>query len=385
MGSVLKRGTKYYLKFKDAGGRPCRQVCAARTRRDAELLLAELELKVERQRRGLESLPSESRLTLSGLCDWWLDNRCSPNSLERERTRLDKHVTKTALGGYPLKSVTTEVVQAHLAVIAKSGAAPATINKLRGTLMSVFARAHKANLWRGPNPIKDVERARVVKDAHVTLRASEVPLVLGNVSDEWRNFFAAAIWLALRKGEICGLLKTDIDWEAMTVRVARSYEYNDTKGGHADVLPIPLPLAPFLKDAVAKSPSKWVFPDSKGKMRTEDCAPHKILKTALCRSGLVNGYEHICRRCKAAGKENHTEAHADMRLRRCATCDMQLWVKAVPREMVFHDLRHTTATLLMRAKVPMVHIQRIMRHASIHTTTATYGHLDVDDLRVEME
>jgi integrase len=385
MGSVFERGGRFYLKFKDAGGRRLRQVCAAKTKRQAQLLLAELEIKIERQKRGLELLPAESGLTLGGLCEWWLENKCTPNSLERERCRLEKHILKVSLGTYPLKSVTTEAIQAHLLAMAKDGAAPATVNKLRGTLMSVFERANKANLWTGPNPVKAVERKRVIKDAHVTLRAEEVPLVLGCLSDEWRNFFAGAVWLALRKGELCGLLKTDIDWESMTLRVARSYAYDTTKGGHADVLPVPAPLAPFLRDAVAKSPSRWVFPRADGKMRTEDSSPHKILKTALAHAGLVSGYEHVCRRCKGEGKDGHTEMHADMRLRRCAQCNMQLWAKAIPRDMVFHDLRHTTATLLMRAKVPMVHIQRIMRHASIHTTTSTYGHLDVEDLRVEME
>src|SRR5262249_32513517 len=52
-----------------------------------------------------------------------------------------------------------------------------------------------------------------------------------------------------------------------------------------------------------------------------------------------------------------------------------------PREMVFHDLRHTTATLLLRAGINPHHVQRILRHASINTTTAIYGHLQTDDLR----
>ena len=31
----------------------------------------------------------------------------------------------------------------------------------------------------------------------------------------------------------------------------------------------------------------------------------------------------------------------------CPACGMKLWPKALPRPMRFHDLRHTTATLLM--------------------------------------
>ena len=49
--------------------------------------------------------------------------------------------------------------------------------------------------------------------------------------------------------------------------------------------------------------------------------------------------------------------------------------------MRFHCLRHSTATLLLRAKVDAYRVQRILRHASINTTHGTYGHLDVEDLR----
>src|SRR5438067_8833054 len=45
------------------------------------------------------------------------------------------------------------------------------------------------------------------------------------------------------------------------------------------------------------------------------------------------------------------------------------------------DLRHTAATLMLRAGVDAHRVQRILRHASVTTTTGTYGHLAVDDLR----
>jgi integrase len=60
---------------------------------------------------------------------------------------------------------------------------------------------------------------------------------------------------------------------------------------------------------------------------------------------------------------------------------MKLWPRALPRKMRFHDLRHATATLLLRAKVDAHRVQRILRHANINTTLGTYGHLDVEDLR----
>ena len=49
--------------------------------------------------------------------------------------------------------------------------------------------------------------------------------------------------------------------------------------------------------------------------------------------------------------------------------------------MRFHDLRHSVATLLLRERVDAHRVQRLLRHRDVKTTTGTYGHLVVGDLR----
>jgi len=46
-----------------------------------------------------------------------------------------------------------------------------------------------------------------------------------------------------------------------------------------------------------------------------------------------------------------------------------------------HMLRHTYVTLAMRGKVPLEVVSRLVTHASIETTSSTYLHATVDDLR----
>jgi excisionase family DNA binding protein len=60
---------------------------------------------------------------------------------------------------------------------------------------------------------------------------------------------------------------------------------------------------------------------------------------------------------------------------------MKLWPTAKVRPMRFHDLRHSVATLLLRERVDAHRVQRLLRHRDVKTTTATYGHLVVEDLR----
>lgn len=384
MASVFEREGRWYVKLKGPDGKWRRQVTTAQTKTEARRLAAEIELKTERtaerQRLGLEARPTDTTMTLTELCRWWLDHRCPEPSRYNEGARLDKHVFQRPIGALPLPQVTTERLEDLLNEMEKEGAAPASLNKLRTILRTVFERGRRAKHWTGPNPVSDVETRRVVKKAYQTLRAEEVAVLLAHVDEAWRNLFAAALWTGLRKGELCGLLKTDVDLPNLTLLVARSYDRDTTKGGVAAAIPIAEPLVPYLQDAIARSQSQWVFPAADGSMRTEDSDPQNVLRTALARAGLVEGYEHVCRRCKSQGKP-HSQRHPDPALRRCEACGMKLWPKAIQSKMRFHDLRHSTATLLLRAKVDPHRVQRILRHADIRTTLGTYGHLDVEDLR----
>jgi len=52
-------------------------------------------------------------------------------------------------------------IDSLLRELQKAGQAPGSINKLRGTLSSVFANAIDAKRWTGKNPVADVEPRRV--------------------------------------------------------------------------------------------------------------------------------------------------------------------------------------------------------------------------------
>ena len=60
---------------------------------------------------------------------------------------------------------------------------------------------------------------------------------------------------------------------------------------------------------------------------------------------------------------------------------MKLWPRPLKSKMRFHDLRHIAATLMLRAGVDPHRVQRVLRHASVTTTTGTYAHLAIEDLR----
>ncbi len=54
--------------------------------------------------------------------------------------------------------------------------------------------------------------------------------------------------------------------------------------------------------------------------------------------------------------------------------------KAGIRDLRFHDLRHTAATLMVTGRVPLVTVSQILGHATIHMTMK-YAHPTPEDKR----
>jgi len=124
-----------------------------------------------------------------------------------------------------------------------------------------------------------------------------------------------------------------------------------------------------------------LFPAADGKRRSSHTNLKAVVKRTLVRAGLIEKYVLHCRVWKCGDRE---EAAASAS-KRCPKCNLPLWSKTIPRDVGFHGLRHSTATLLLKAKVPYAIVQRIMRHRDPRLTTETYGHLEVDDMRIALD
>ncbi len=228
----------------------------------------------------------------------------------------------------------------------------------------------------------------------MTLTPEQIQAMLEQVPEEWRPLFACGPALGLRKGELFALRKADVDLARGTVTVARSHDRNATKGGDPAVLPLPAPLRPWIEYQLEHAPGPLLFPAPDGSQRSREADPQKVLRHALARAGIVEGYEHRCRWCK------YSVHAADNECRYCPNCvkrtdgrgrplvpprGRMLWPKAIHVGMRFHDLRHGFATELLRRGVDVHRVQRLMRHSDVRITTGTYGHLVVEDLRAAVD
>lgn len=387
MASVYLRSGVWYARWRDGLGRPRRKATSAKSRREALGLLAELSGQAQRVRLGLEAAPVETRLTLAQLFEWWVSERCPEASQEMARLQVGKHVLKTELAAYPLPMVTADELEAKVFLpMEKAKAAPATLNKVRGYLSSAFEAARQPpKKWSGGNPAADVRVRQVPKKQKVTLSPEQVEAVLPVISESWRGVMAVAAYLGLRRGEIFALKKTDYDREHQTLRVAASHQRETTKGGRHDTLPVPSILRPYLEKA-RRTPGFWLFPDELGNQRTRESDPHLVLRRACGRIGLAQSWLTYCLTCKRAGRP-HERIHADRPEPARCTVDGHMRRLRVhqPLRINFHGLRHSCATNLMRAGVPLAHVSRILRHSSIRITADIYGHLEVEDLRGAVE
>jgi hypothetical protein len=84
----------------------------------------------------------------------------------------------------------------------------------------------------------------------------------------------------------------------------------------------------------------------------------------MARAGIVLGYKHICRCCKP----KHLEEAQDGAIRRCPECNAKMWPSPIPKPCTFHQLRHTTATLLLAAGADLWAVQKMLRHSDAQVT-----------------
>jgi integrase len=382
MASVVSRGSRWYVKYRDHRGKWVRRPTTARTKTEARRLADDVERRCERQRLGLEPIPDEAGGgTLGELAEWWLKTySVELASHQRNTFTLGKHLLASSLAELRLVDVTPGVIEQFLqAKVADLG--PQSLNHLRMFLMSMFSAAKKAGKFEGANPAKEVQRRKVPRRMPEYLRTHEVPVVLAHVPRKWQPLFATAIYTGLRRGELLGLRKQDVDLDARLLTVARSYDHDTTKGGHADVIPIAKELVPFLREALTRSPSELVFPAPDGTMFSQYTPLEEVLRRAMKHAGIVLGYEHVCRKKGCT----HAELASDATIRHCPEHGMKLWPKAKVRPIRFHDLRHTTASLLMMAGANAAAVQRILRHSDPRITTEVYGHLAPGYLRAEVD
>ncbi len=390
MASVTKRGTRWFLMYRDVSGREVQRTSDATTKTEAKQLAQELERAARRIREGKDPAPpEEARVqTFGELLDWSTDLYLAASraytkhgfikSVKRHWEPL-RHFPATPGTARALAQEMEKLLQEKV----KDGMAPQTANHLRSAAYGVFKRASHPLFakWTGENPVQWVTRYPVKKTRREVLALGELQDLMAalpepDLAHPWRWIFSVMAATGARPGEALGARKADINTRTWVWNICRSWDNDQPKDDDPrEVLIVPA-LRPLLEAAMRASPSDRIFCKPDGSPFTP-ASRHVLqdqLRRAMKRAGLVTGYRYKCRRKDCGFVEERVDLAYDGR---CPRCQMRLWVSGLPRRMRVYDLRHSFATLLRRARVDIGAVQRHMGHASPETTAAIYDHSEL--------
>lgn len=293
-----KRPGQFYARWRDGRGVWQDTATRARTKREARRIAEELEQQAWRQRMGLEPVrAADGGGTVSELMTWWLEtfSEGNPSHTKNEAT-IRCHLLSGSIAEVLLADLSKGRIESFLDEKTRAGLAPQTVNHIRAFLSRAFSAAIARERWSGRNPVLETKARRGPKRLPDFLRFEEVAPVIAQVPPQHFHRFVTTLYTGLRKGELRALRKTDVDWSMKAIWVRRSGTRDTTKGGHEKPIPIHPDLEPVLRQAVEASPSELVFPAPDGGMLRDDFKFAVILRRAMARAGIVEGYVHVCRR-----------------------------------------------------------------------------------------
>lgn len=294
--------------------------------------------------------PGADGFTVASWCTHHVDHLTGVNGATRTRYRryIANDIAPSAIGLLPLPALTNDDVAQWLNNL--TGAAKTAANKhgfLAGALNgAVRARHISANPCDG-NRLRRGEPAEMVFLTH-----DEFEVLLAAVSESWQPLVEFLVASGCRWGEATALRLGDVNLAEGTVDIRRAWRYVSGEGYQLGPPKTrrsirTIDVAPSVLAKLDLS-GEWVFTNS-GRGRRGDAGPVRA------HNFNPNVWEPARVRAKEAGLAKR------------------------PR---VHDLRHTNASWLIQAGVPLTVVQRHLGHESIQTTSDRYGHLDRKSSRV---
>lgn len=201
----------------------------------------------------------------------------SENTRLSYQSNLDHHILPK-LGSVLMQDVTPSMINALLFDFQKDHSYGSTV-KLYNVLHGLFESALFDDTIQ-ISPMMKVKRPKQKKDdkavaeADKALFADELLYVLDCVKNEplkWQVFISLAADTGMRRGELCALQWSDIDYKAGIVTVKRNLQYSKDKGVYeaspkgsrfraVDIGPDVIALLKaFQKEQASTRLSKWVF------------------------------------------------------------------------------------------------------------------------------
>jgi integrase len=255
-----------------------------------------------------------------------------PSTVAEKEKHIELHL-EPVLGSMQLDRIDARAVSRLFAELRGKGLAPKYIKNIRATLRTILATAVK---WDVIEKLPELDRIKVPEVGFDFFNAEEAQkLIEAGRNEDERVILLFALRTGARAGEQLALEWGDIDWVNRKVIFRRSRtgdHVGPTKSGKHRRVPITSELGLALKQLKLRSAGNEQSP------------------LVFCRGGqrltLWQLHEHLWGTCRRAGL----------------------------RKIRWHDLRHSFASQLVQANVPLRQVQEWLGHSTI-TMSMRYAHL----------
>ena len=344
MGDIVRRGTAWYVRYKDVDGVRRMRASHQPSKELARRFLLEIEARIARGQVGIAE-PAPLAPTIAELVERFLTEYSRPKIKDLASYRM--HVRTALRRALPLigKLAADQLQSADVAKLRDRLGAKAAAGSVHATL-AYLSRMYSWAIKQGivtTNPVRGVERPTAVPSVDYFSREEVLDLLrvaAERAADQSARLLACCVHLAvhtgLRKGELLGLRWQDVDFNSLRLTVARSFQ-TTPKSGKARHLRLPAACVPILREWRKECPvtaEGRIFPVFK---KTLDRWTEELLQAAFIR------------------------------------------VPAHP----WHALRHTFASHFVMSGGNILTLQKILGHSDVKVTMV-YAHLAPDFLGAEM-
>jgi len=343
-GSIQKKGKVYYAVLAINGKR--KWIKGGLTKKDAQRVLNEKLPEIDTG--TYKELP---KATFDKFAEIWLRDYAEvsikPSTLNGFKDII-KRLLLPAFSDTQINAITTGHLQTHISARVKTVTAATVRNELT-VLKLMFKHAFRWGYIK-QNPTDNLERPKVEKVEIEVLSPDEFERLYEKSEPPYKVAFLTAFLTGLRAGELWGLQWGDIDWNSKQIHVRRSlwnhqFQRPKTKNSirKVDMTDRLLMELKAWKLACPINVRDLIFPSPEGFATMHNNAMKRYYYPALRKAGL--------------------------------------------RQVSFHSLRHSNASMRIQAGQNIKYIQAQLGHASINMTMDVYGHLfnDIDFNRRQVE
>lgn len=314
MATIRKRGERWQARIQRKGFHPIAK--SFLTRLDAEKWARLTESGLER---GLYICPAEAqRTTLANALDRYEQEVSALKKSHSVEKYYVQHWRKSRLAPLALSAIRGSDVAQYRDARLKNGLSPTSVRHELALLSHLFSIASREwGMESLSNPVKQIRQPGFARGRERRVSDAEVEAICREVNLEIAACIRLAVLTAMRRGELLGLLRSDIEY-ARSIAVL-----NETKNGDRRVVPLSAEANNLLRGLPARIDGK-VF--------------------GITGSGLTHSFKRAVTRARSKYEKEGGRAERFL------------------RDLHFHDLRHEAASRFVERGLHPLEVMSITGH-----------------------